>query len=67
MKEKYDTSRYIDTYISISREVMFTYILSKNGIKKFGERSVADIFKGYQQLNDVTIPGKPVFGPISNY
>ena len=65
MKEKFDTRKDIDTYISLANDVMFTQISAKNGTKQFGERAVADMSKEYQQLNDGPIPGKPVFGPIN--
>ena len=60
-KKKYDTSKETDTHISLAHDVMLTQISSKKGIKQFGEQSVADIFKEYQQINDGKMPGKIAF------
>ena len=35
-------------------------MLANKGIKKFGERAIAAMFKEYKQLNDGVIEGKPV-------
>ena len=48
MKDKYDTSKYIDTYMHIAHDAVFTKMSEKNGIKKFGEQAVAYMFKEYQ-------------------
>ena len=39
---------------------MFKRMLAKNGIKKFGELAVADMFKEYQKFNDGPMPGNPL-------
>ena len=44
-KDKYDTSKDIDTYMTLANYFMFTQISSKKGIEKFGELSVAEMFK----------------------
>ena len=36
IEEKYDTSKDIDTYISLAHDVMFTKMSAKKGIKNFG-------------------------------
>ena len=64
-KEKYDINQDMDTYYSIACDVMFTQMNAKKGIKLFGERAVAAMFKEYKQLDKGPMPGKPVFGPIS--
>ena len=64
MKEKCCTIKYIDTYIYLAHDVMFTQMSGKKGIEKFGEISVAAMFKEYQQFNDGPMPGNLVFGPI---
>ena len=66
MKDKYDTSKYIYTYMSLANDVMFTQMSAKKGIKKFGELAVASMFKEYQHMNDRPMTGKPIFGPINN-
>ena len=45
MKQKYDTSKGIDTYMSLEHDVTFTQIPVKRPIKQFGEQAVADMFK----------------------
>ena len=37
-KERYDTSKDIDTHIYIAQDIMFTKIPAKEIIKQFGER-----------------------------
>ena len=39
---------------------MFTRMLEKNWIKKFGELAVAAMFKEYQKFNDGPMPGNPL-------
>ena len=36
MKEKYDTSKDIDKYMSLAHDVTVTQMSEKKGIKKFG-------------------------------
>ena len=43
---------------------MFTQISANRGIKLFGERALAAIFKELKQLNDGVLPGNPVIVPI---
>ena len=66
MKEKYYTSKDIDTFISCANYVMFTQISEKKGIKHYGELEVTAILTEYQQFNDGPMPGNPVFVPINN-
>ena len=66
MKEKYDTRKNIDTYMSLAHNFMCTQISAKQGIKQFGERAIVSMFKEFQQLNNGPMPGKPVLGPINN-
>jgi hypothetical protein len=42
----------------IAVNVMFTQMSAAKGIKLFGKRAVAAIFKEYNQLNDMTVFGK---------
>ena len=65
-KKKYGTRHYIHTYIYLAHDVMFKKISEKKGIKKFGERAVAVMFKEYQKLDDKPMPVNPFFGPINN-
>ena len=45
--------------------VMFTQMSANRGIKIFGKRAVAAIFKELKQLNDGVLPGNPVIVPIN--
>ena len=45
MKEKYDTSKDIDTHMYLANYVIFTQMTEKKGIKKFVERAVDAMFK----------------------
>ena len=65
IKEKYDPNADMNTYYSTACEVMFTQMNAKKGIKQFGERAVAAMFKEYEQLDKGPMPGKPVFEPIN--
>ena len=65
-KDKYYTRKDIDTYMSLEHAIMFPQIPAKKGIKQFGEREVAAMFKEYQQLDDGPIPGNPVSGTIND-
>jgi hypothetical protein len=40
----------------------YSQMSAKAGIKQFGERAVAAMFKEFKQLNEGAVPGKPVFG-----
>jgi len=42
----------------IAVDVMFTQMSAGKGIKQFGERAVAAMFKEYNQLNDLTVFGR---------
>ena len=64
-KEKYDINQDMDTYYSLACDVMFTQMNAKKGIKLFGERAVASMFKEHEQLDKGPMPGKSVFRPIS--
>ena len=64
MKYKYDKSKDIDTYMTLSHDLMFTQMSAKKGIKQFRERAVADMFKEYQQFNDGPMPGNPVLDQL---
>ena len=43
---------------------MFTQMSAQKGIKMFGEKAIAAIFKELKHLNDGVSPGKPVIVPI---
>ena len=45
--------------------VIFTQISAQKGIKMFGEKAIAAMFKELIQLNDGVSPGKPMIVPIS--
>jgi hypothetical protein len=40
----------------------YSQMTAKTGIKHFGERAIAAMFKEFKQLNEGAVPGKPVFG-----
>jgi hypothetical protein len=63
MKEKYNKANDFDNFQTIANSVMFTQMNAKKGIKLFGERAVAAMFKEFRQMNEGPMPGKPVFGP----
>lgn len=45
--------------------IVFTQISTTQGIKKYGEKAIAAIFKELKQLNDGAMPDKPVVEAIS--
>ena len=49
---------------NVATKVMFTQMSAKEGIKKFGERAIAALFKEYNQLDKGAREGKPVLAPI---
>lgn len=49
-----------NTYMDIACNIIFTQLTVKSDMKKFGETSVAAIFKEFKQLDDEEIPGKSV-------
>ena len=66
IEEKYDTSKDINTYMSLAHDVIFTHISAKKVINQSREREVVAMLKEYQKLNDRPMPGNPVFGTINN-
>ena len=44
--------------------VMFTQMSAQKGMKLFGKKAVAAMFKELKQLSDGVVPGKPVIEPI---
>lgn len=52
--------------MTIATDVMFTQMSVKTGIKRFGEKAVAAMFKEFKQLNDSTIPEKLVFSTVNS-
>jgi hypothetical protein len=62
VKENYDINQDMDSYMSLATKVMFTQMNAKKGIKRFGERAIAAMFKEYKQMDEGPMPGKPVFG-----
>ena len=58
MKDKYDTTKYIDTYMSMHM-ILCSHKCQKKGNQRAWRMSSCGFFKDYQQLN-------PVFGTISN-
>ena len=65
IKEKYNINENVDTYQSLSHKVMFTQMNAKKGIKLFGEREIASMFKGYKRLADGHMLGKLVVEPFN--
>ena len=66
-KDKYNVNYDADTYQSLSHKAMFTQMNPKKAIKLFGEKSITAMFKEYKQLDDGTIPGKPVVETFNTY
>ena len=67
LNEKYNAEKEmnsIDNYYSKACDVMFTQMNAKKGIKLFGERAIAAMFKEFKQMDQGPMPGKPVFAPI---
>ena len=62
-KAKYDNQNDMNNFQAAAHNVMFTQMNAKKGIKQFGERAVAAIFKEFRQMDKGPMPGKPVFGP----
>jgi hypothetical protein len=48
---------WADDYYRIAVNVMFAQMTAAKGIKRFGERAVAAMFKEYNQLNDMMVFG----------
>ena len=55
-QSKYETA----PYMKVATDIMFTKMSAKSGIKKFGEKTVADMIKQYRQINKGPMEGKPV-------
>ena len=55
-----------DTYslMKVATDFMFTQLSTKASIKKFGDKAVVDMVKGYRQIYKGAMEGKPVFAPI---
>ena len=60
-----NTNFSTNTFPHRAVEVIFTKILAKKGIARFGERAVAAIVKEDKQLDYGAFSGKPVVQPIS--
>ena len=43
---------------------IFTQMSASKGIKQFGKKAIAAVFKELKQLNDGVLPGNPVIEPI---
>ena len=54
----------MDEIYSKAVHVMFTQMFVQKGMKLFGEKAVAAMFKELKQLSDGVVPGKPVVEPI---
>ena len=65
IKEKYNANEDVDTYQSLYHKVMSMQMNTKKGIELFGERAIIDMFKEYKQLDDGTMPVKPVVAPYN--
>ena len=59
--EKQDKSNDL---FKIATKVMFTQMNAKEGIKRFGDRAIAALFKEYKQLDEGATKGRPVVVPI---
>jgi hypothetical protein len=66
VKENYGINQDMDSYMSLATKVMFTQMNTKEGIKRFGERAIAAMYKEYKQIDEGPIPGKPVFGVFNS-
>ena len=60
IKDNYNVHEDVYTYLSLSQKVIFTQMNAKKGVKIFGERAIADIFKEYKHVDDGLMPSKPV-------
>ena len=52
-----------EEYHQAAVDVMFTQMSAKKGMKLFGERAVAAMFKEFAQMDKGAVDGKPVFAP----
>ena len=50
--------------MNVATDFMFTQMSAKAGIKKFGQKAVADMVKQYEHRGKETMEGKPVVTPI---
>ena len=70
MKSNHPFTRGDKSFMSVTDNYLFaqvnehSQISTKAGIKKFGDRAVAEMLSEHKQLNTGTAPGKPVFGTI---
>ena len=52
MKEQNQDKHNVTSYMKMATDVMFNKMNSKAGIKKFGEQTIAAVFKEFKQIND---------------
>ena len=62
--EKKNQDERKDPYMDISTRIIFTHMIANQGIKLFGEQSVSAMLSEYKELNEGSVPGKPVVGTI---
>ena len=65
MKKHMEKQDVCPDLFNIATKVMFTQMTAKEGIKKFGERAIAALFKEYNQLDKGAREGQPVLAPIN--
>ena len=65
MKEsKGMNNKIIHAYIQAAVNAMFPYMYAKKGIELFAERVLSVMIREFKQLDEATIPGKPVVIPL---
>ena len=52
MKEQNQDKHNVTSYMKMATDVMFNKINTKAGINKFGEQTIAAVFKEFKQIND---------------
>ena len=65
-KEDNKQQKYLENYMKVTVDVMFTQMSAKRGIKLFKERAVAAMVKELTQLDRGAVEGKPVVIPIDS-
>ena len=63
-KKKVKENQHPCTMFHTAVDVMFTQMSAKQGIKLFGEKAIAAMYKELKQLDEGAMPGKPVVQPI---
>ena len=53
------------TYMQLVTDIIFTQMSANKGFKKYEQLAIAAIIKEFTQLNNGTVPGKPVVRPVN--